>query len=1202
MPDMPSFKVVPPSNRIDPDFVFKSKLPDGTPMVGPNGLLVPPGRSFSMIVNAATKIFSYRFDEAMRDNFVNARAMRRDAFLRGLFEERILPTINREWTLDVDDDQDPEQAYVRDQLTKVIKSTQDFDAFKRANLDGVWFGRAGCQWAYGKRKEADDQWGLSKWDPLHGDSVQFTYEGTPAILLDAMSTGWYASHGANYGTNGDLRPTDRGGTALVLQRPYWRDRFSIHVHMREKADYFEGELAGSVQGLGLRGLVYWQYVVRTDALTWMLAYMQAVGQMDLLVFNYPAGNADAKAQQELNAQKIIGKAAIACPRNPTGNWPAIEQIQMNAAGLKALQELVADYFDRHIERLFVGQSMSSGADKGDGLGGTGRSEFAKATKDEILVYDTGRLDNTFTSDLVAPLKRYNFPWAKFPVRFKSIIPNLKAEEKVQSGLAIAAAGVKIKMDEVREAAGYSRPEDGDETIGGPPPGMPGDPAMGGAPPMSMPPGSGPPGGGAGGPPPMQWQPGPAALQSAAMAPPPGAGGGGPPGPPGPAQFALFQSPARMGPPVRLADTPPVSGPVMGYPGGSNTYKPTFGPPKFGDKRKWHQGKPLQDLIGFTRYYSTNVPLEYQAGPHKFASTHVRLTGEAAIRLLQMAGAVRDEDLADDGRETEPHVTLLYGLHGNNPVPVGNILKGTGPVMLHLGKISHFPGGDGKDYDVLKCDVESRDLLWLNRKLRKLPSTETFKYAPHATIAYVKKGLGEKYAKLFAPLDIEVEANGVIFSDQEHNQTMLPLVAGGEEVHPPIEYRQPVMYKVAHAPVGGVTIQGKQFRGGQFIPAEVMAQASPQERAAVEGGSSRGKPLPPPGGAKLAEPPQQPQSAPPAPAPPPGEPIIQSPGLSPADARLEVETQLFVRQNYPALRDAYLAKNGSVDAATGEVKSVSLNTDEWRELIPGYTGTNASPIHEAASWCNKQMLEEALVNMRNKGNNKFMVLAGGGGSGKGTATGEYFTQAEFPIILDQVSDRMDKLIGKLGQAQANGFQPTYVFIDRPPEGAAGGIVGRALQQRQEGQIARTVNIDVGIKANIDSRITALNILRSSPDIEASVIDNRGGRFKRRLITDRSEGIQYLEERIAEDLKAVEGGKLNQKIRENILARHEAGEIPEDLVTGFLGPGWKPPVNELAVKLAAMKTTMAERNERVSGAMGRSGPAAPGYGPGSFPPSR
>lgn len=469
MSDAPSFRVVPPSEKLSPDQILgKSSLPDGTEMFQPGGFLVPPARSFSTIVNAASRVYSYRWDEAMRDSFVNARAMRRDAFLLGLLEERILPTINRTFQLKIKDERDPEQKAVRDGIMDVIKRIPDFDAYKRAQMDAVWFGRAGCQWGWRRDEELNYRWGIPKWDPIHGDSVQYTFDGIPAILIDGQTAAWYSANGATWGPTGDLRPTDRGGTALVLHRPYWRDRFAIHVHMRQKADFFEGELAGSVQGLGLRGQVYWQYVVRTDALTWMLAYMQAVGQMDLLVFNYPAGNAEAKANQEANAQKIIGKAAIACPRNPTGNWPAIEQIQMNSAGLKALHDLVADYFDRHIERLIVGQSMSSGADKGDGLGGTGRAQFAKQTKDEILVYDTQRLDYTMSQDLILPIKKYNYGKAKFPVTYESILPNLEAEGKVESGGKLVSMGIAIKTDEIREAAGYSRPEPGDETVGGPP--------------------------------------------------------------------------------------------------------------------------------------------------------------------------------------------------------------------------------------------------------------------------------------------------------------------------------------------------------------------------------------------------------------------------------------------------------------------------------------------------------------------------------------------------------------------------------------------------------------------------------------------------------------------------------------------------------------------------------------------------------------
>lgn len=568
----PPFRVVQPNERITDDFFndVKLKSPDGTWMEGRGTMLVPASQTTAMVVNTGTRTYSYRFDEAMRDNFVAARAMRRDAFLRGLMEERILPTINRRWQLEVDNERDPNQRNVRDALTSIVQQIPDFDAFKRAQLDGVWFGRAACQWAFARNSEVGNLWGIDRWDPIHGDSVQFTFEGTPAILLNSSIVGWYAANGATTGQFGDLRPTDRGGTALVLQRPYWRDRFAVHVHMREKADFFEGELAGSVQGLGLRGLIYWHYVIRQDALSWMLAYMQAVGQMDLLVFNFPAGNYAAQQQQIANANKIIGKAAIVCPRNPQGNWAAVEQISMNEAGLRALQQLVADYFDRHIERIIVGQSMSSGADKGDGLGGTGRAEFAKATKDEILIYDTGRLDDTLTRDLIAPLKKYNFPWAKFPVRFKSTMPDLDKQAKVSAGGMLIQAGVAIKVDEWREAAGFTKPEPGDEVIGGPPPMQPGMAAPGGPP-------QGPP---QQGPPPMAAAAGGAPVRSSAAA-----AAWGPHGGPNKV-FGYNPNPIRNS----EGGSPPAAGPVMGHPGGGNTYIP-----RFRDKRGY---------VDFTRYIAT----------------------------------------------------------------------------------------------------------------------------------------------------------------------------------------------------------------------------------------------------------------------------------------------------------------------------------------------------------------------------------------------------------------------------------------------------------------------------------------------------------------------------------------------------------------------------------------------------------------------
>lgn len=803
MPDLPAFQIVPPRADLKlEDF----KLPDGTPMIGPDGLLVPPGRSFASIVNAATRVFSYRSDEAMRDNFVAARAMRRDAFIEGLLEERWMPTINRRWQLEVDDDNDPMQRMVREALTKIVQSIPDFDSFKRALLEGVWYGKAGTQWAYSKDRDNRDLWSISRWDPLHGDSVQHTFDGVPAILLDTMTTGWYAQHGATRGPNGDLRPTDRGGTALVLQRPYWRDRFAIHVHIKRKADYFEGELAGSVQGLGLRGQLYWQYVVRTDALTWMLAYMQAVGQMDLLVFNYPSGNNEAKLKQESNANKVIGKAAIVCPRNPNGNWPAVEQISMNESGLRALHQLVADYFDRHIERLIVGQSMSSGADHGTGLGGTGRAEFTKATKDEILVHDTNRLDETLSRDLISPLKRYNFPWARFPVRFKSTLPDLDKAAKVSSGATLIQAGVAIKVDEWREAAGFTRPEQGDEIIGGQPPMMQGMPGMGG------PPGMGP--GGPGGMSPPGMAPGgPGGMPMGAGAPgqlPPGsplAAGG----PPGGALPTMSSAAGVVGAPNSTLGFPghpaavrhsgvgaPAAGPAMGFAGGGNTYIPR--------RERTSATKPPTDRFGFTRY--TRPFGSFYEEP-KLGCAMIPLTGEAAIKVMWLGGLVSEQDLSDDGRELNPHITIRYGFDPS--VSAGEVaacLKDAGPIRYWLGSVSLFRGADnGKDYDVLKADVESADLHKLHKKLAQLPHTDTHKeYKPHATIAYVKAGRGEYYASQFKPFDLEGTASFVIYSDAKKRKTDIYLPE-------PVHYGRHSF----RAPKGGLAVRNQLFRGGRFAP-------------------------------------------------------------------------------------------------------------------------------------------------------------------------------------------------------------------------------------------------------------------------------------------------------------------------------------------------------------------------------------------------
>lgn len=104
-----------------------------------------------------------------------------------------------------------------------------------------------------------------------------------------------------------------------------------------------------------------------------------------------------------------------------------------------------------------------------------------------------------------------------------------------------------------------------------------------------------------------------------------------------------------------------------------------------------------------------------------------------------------EDPYDDsyGLETEPHVSLLFGLHNEVTTDnVKNVLKKFTFGPCRLTNVSTF---DGPPYDVLKYDIDGDGLHEANAELRKFPHTTNFpEYHPHLTIAYLKTGKGKKY--------------------------------------------------------------------------------------------------------------------------------------------------------------------------------------------------------------------------------------------------------------------------------------------------------------------------------------------------------------------------------------------------------------------------------------------------------------------------
>lgn len=213
----------------------------------------------------------------------------------------------------------------------------------------------------------------------------------------------------------------------------------------------------------------------------------------------------------------------------------------------------------------------------------------------------------------------------------------------------------------------------------------------------------------------------------------------------------------------------------------------------------------------------------EEAPYKYSSTQVNLPSEFHKAFTDAAAGIPDSDLdtaegsdyggasASTGRETDPHITVLYGLHATEPAAVKKLLADQGPITATLGKVSIFKG---KDADVVKIDINSPELHALNAKLRKLEHTNDYPdYTPHLTLAYVKSGEGEKYVGKSSPglTGKTVTFNRVMFSGKDQSRTDIPLKA---------ETKKPItMFRGAESPE-----LGKGDFGGTFLATDEKTAA------------------------------------------------------------------------------------------------------------------------------------------------------------------------------------------------------------------------------------------------------------------------------------------------------------------------------------------------------------------------------------------
>jgi hypothetical protein len=424
----------------------EGKKADTFPPGGGKALL-PHYQTFSMLVNSMSRAYRWSYDEALRHSQQNALAIRRDPVVMDALRSRQIPVTQLPWHLECDDDQDEAANDGIQRLTKTVKRIPRLQQYLMHLEEAVWFGRSGVQemmgWDFSTGKK---QLAIRDYRHINGDKFVFRWSGEVGVLV----------HSAY---KGSWQVTDRGRAHFFT--PEEREQLVLHKFEPEDADFFEGEMAGSINGVGIRSRIYWLWYLRQQVMSFLMDYLERVGAGGFTIYYYEMGNPQSLQEVTQAAESQWRNNAILFPRYRDKNTqgPGVENVAVSMGGASLLQALVTEYFDTIIRRYILGQSLTSeqsgGGGLGDGVAGLHEDTFAR-----LIKYDAVNLQETLTSDLISVLQKYNAPRVRQRIRWVFEIDKPNAKEVLEAATAFFEMGGTIDEDELRGTIGLTKPAPG----------------------------------------------------------------------------------------------------------------------------------------------------------------------------------------------------------------------------------------------------------------------------------------------------------------------------------------------------------------------------------------------------------------------------------------------------------------------------------------------------------------------------------------------------------------------------------------------------------------------------------------------------------------------------------------------------------------------------------------------------------------------
>jgi len=462
---------LPESYRANREKATRPRDPaSGTSGMPPNAgrPIIPHVLTFRGMTTTLSK--AYRMsDEAIRHSVDNAHMMLNDPVIAGPMFARQMMTSLLNWSVEPEDDKDPQLKAIATDITKILQRIPRFTEYRRNLLEAVWYGRHMIQnhWGHHFGYDGRRRTIVKAWTPVSGDKIVFRYDdGSGKFNPDQIGVKISPALGKYDMIAGDRRYEPTGDGLCYFFEDWERSRCTLHRHLIRDGE-FEDPLSGAqIHGVGIRNFLYWTWYQKQETLAQLMEVVERTG-MGFTVYYYPSGNPAARDEVEKIAVEQAHTNVILMPfeaENPDSY--RIEQIPANTAGLEVLHGLIEDHFGDQITRFILGQTLSTKADA-TGLG-SGVADLHQDSLFQIVKYDSVNLEETITRDLIRPIVQFNYPKYRTADFFFRI--HTEASVPAQELDAIMKAwqmGAKIKESDVLDRIGISAPTPDEKALENP---------------------------------------------------------------------------------------------------------------------------------------------------------------------------------------------------------------------------------------------------------------------------------------------------------------------------------------------------------------------------------------------------------------------------------------------------------------------------------------------------------------------------------------------------------------------------------------------------------------------------------------------------------------------------------------------------------------------------------------------------------------